>query len=459
MKKISFIKMGVATLLVGTGSCVYAAPYKLTDLGSLGGTTAYAYSINEQGVVVGAASGANGSNGLPLFSSHAFRWDPTSTTMTDMGHFGGNESSAYFVDASGRVYGYSTEAVGQGPRGFKTDIDGLVISDVGTPPAETHREAPTQLRVIKALDNQSFVGYSNYDVNITTTSTTTDGVTTVTENKSFRDRAVMWDATEGLFKVFRTLVPLKDGLDQAAATSVARAINSGRQVVGYSSPDETSANLHAVQFNPEAPLEVPTDLHPSWAGGSSQANDINNAGKVVGLSHTSSSTTVTAFFTDVVTKTAVALGQLSSAMTFSEANAINNDNIVVGNAQYEAGSRSRTHAFIWKDNGTATPDPITDLNTLVDCDFDADTAGTQHMELIEARDINDKGQIVGSGIIDGKMHAFRLDPPNLYPPFTDVVSAGTACEVDEEDKPDGGSWSFVGVFTLLLAGMWRRRKN
>jgi hypothetical protein len=54
------------------------------------------------------------------------------------------------------------------------------------------------------------------------------------------------------------------------------------------------------------------------------------------------------------------------------------------------------HAFIYH-NGA-----ITDLNSLIDASLG--------WELIYATDINDRGQIVGYGLVNGQGHAFLLSP-------------------------------------------------
>src|SRR5213080_4303909 len=64
----------------------------MTDLGTLGGSTARAYDINDKGQVVGVSSTSSGLN-------HAFLWEDG--TMTDLGTLGGPDSYAYGLDNRG----------------------------------------------------------------------------------------------------------------------------------------------------------------------------------------------------------------------------------------------------------------------------------------------------------------------------------------------------------------------
>jgi len=70
--------------------------YTLTNLGTLGGTTARAYDLNDAGDVVGASTTATG-------QSHAFVW--RNGVMTDLGTLGGASSQATAISHAGRIVG------------------------------------------------------------------------------------------------------------------------------------------------------------------------------------------------------------------------------------------------------------------------------------------------------------------------------------------------------------------
>jgi probable HAF family extracellular repeat protein len=125
--------------------------------------------------------------------------------------------------------------------------------------------------------------------------------------------------------------------------------------------------------------------------GPGTASDINAVGQVVG-----GSSDRQAFLWTAVGGMQD-LGVLPGADATSAARAINDIGQVVGVAQTTTGSR----AFLW----TAT-DGIQDLNALID-PLDPLKAA---IFLQSAQDINNAGQIVGAGFIDGKAHAVLLTP-------------------------------------------------
>jgi probable HAF family extracellular repeat protein len=87
-------------------------------------------------------------------------------------------------------------------------------------------------------------------------------------------------------------------------------------------------------------------------------------------------------------------GARTAFLNTSIAFAINNASDVVGQA--DTGGRGETHAILYR-NGT-----MYDLNWLI--------AAGSGWELMCARSINNRGQIVGYGIHQGLKHAFLLIP-------------------------------------------------
>lgn len=86
----------------GIGLELFAVTYKVTDLGTLGGTWSYAYGINELGHVVGMSPTVNG-------EVHAFLWTPEAG-MLDLALPGSGRSEAHDVNEIGQVVGWGTGA-------------------------------------------------------------------------------------------------------------------------------------------------------------------------------------------------------------------------------------------------------------------------------------------------------------------------------------------------------------
>jgi probable HAF family extracellular repeat protein len=163
--------------------------------------------------------------------------------------------------------------------------------------------------------------------------------------------------------------------------SYAHSINNAGKAVGYS--ETSSGDRHAVLWEKGKKIDLGT-----LGGVYSNANAINNAGKVVGYSGTSSGASHAVLW---VKGKKIDLGTLGN--DHSVALSINNAGKVVG---YSKTSSDNNHAVLWNNNS------IKDLNNLI--------PPQSGWVLNFARDINDKGQIVGSGKINGQTHAFLLTP-------------------------------------------------
>jgi len=172
-------------------------------------------------------------------------------------------------------------------------------------------------------------------------------------------------------------------------SSLALGVNDPGWAVGSAS--------RPAALKPTATLWVgnsPTDLG-GLGGDWSQANAINNQNRVVGIAHLPSGETHGFLFeldgTGVVTQR-TDLGVLGDQ--YSTALAINNPGEVVGT--------SDNRAFVWSEG------VMRDLNTLID-------AGSGWV-LNNATGINDAGQIVGVGSLGGDpFRAFVLTPTGICP--------------------------------------------
>lgn len=178
--------------------------------------------------------------------------------------------------------------------------------------------------------------------------------------------------------------------------SNAYAINNAGQIVGYSltagpNPRGQPFDRHAFIYENGTMRDIgtPGEMSTAW--------DINDAGQVVGVGG-SDSGFARAFLYDSRSGAMADLGALGNAGSI--AYGINNAGQVVG-LSYGAND-FYAHAFLY-DSGT-----MIDLNS-----FSAvQSAGWL---LYTANDINDRGQIVGAGLINGEQHGYLLTPIGRVP--------------------------------------------
>jgi probable HAF family extracellular repeat protein len=257
--------------------------------------------------------------------------------------------------------------------------------------------------------------------------------------------AFLWDA--GVFTDLGTL---------RGARSVAYAVNNLGQVVGEAQIADGS--LRAFIWSDGIMNSLGT-----LGGAVSKANDINDFGVIVGESQTAAGSTHAFVFRDGTLSDLDQQIPANAPWDLTRAAAINQAGQIVGSGRIQA----RTHAFMFY-NGN-----VTDLGTLPGGTFsfayDINEAGdivgrsetsrpdvshaflyTQGVmiylndlmptgsrwELLAAYGINDRGQIVGTGALDGQARAFRLrvaldadrdgradipDQPDAIPPLPNTA--------------------------------------
>jgi probable HAF family extracellular repeat protein len=198
-------------------------------------------------------------------------------------------------------------------------------------------------------------------------------------NAANERRAFQWTAADGM-------VELPISLGGTAAS--ANAINAAGQVAGSATTAE--GRSHAVVFDPHTSMSL--DLG-TLGGAESFANGINASGAVVGLAETaddfrpfywSSATGMVDVFTG---------GDLGTP--FGAAYDINAQGVVVGYG--EINDDFDSHAFAW-----SLTDGLIDLN--------ARLQDGEGWTLFGASGINDAGQIVGWGALNGVPTGFVLTP-------------------------------------------------
>ena len=294
-----------------------------------------------------------------------FAW--TSGAMTDIGNFGGGGGAAHAVNDIGYAVGSADLSLGGATHAFIwSDIFGK--RDIGT-------LGGSFALAVDINNANQVVGQSDVPV-----------------PGSIVQRAFVWTNANGMQQI-ATL---------GGASNGALGINDNGEIVGFSST--ASGHLHGFMLSGGVLTDIPT-----LGGQNATATEITNGGQVVG--HSTLSAGSSAFHAFLWTAGAIPddLGTLGGANSFAWD--INNVGQIVGQSQLANGS---FRAFIY----SQTTGIMTDLNAL--------TSGSG-WTLLDAREINEKGQIVGTGINpSGLEHAFLLTPnvddiPGGEPPPCAVI--------------------------------------
>ncbi len=302
----------------------------------------------------------------------AFLYD--GNTMRDLGTpFGGFASHGSGINNSGQVAGYSAISYDPIQRGFF--YDGITMHDLGTLGGDSSKASGVN-------DAGQVVGYSE----------------PIPGRREFR--AFIWDSINGMQNI-GTL---------GGSDSIAQAINNSGQATGRSS--NSSGESHAFIWDSVNGMKDIGTL-----GGQSFGFGINDSGQVTGWSSPVPNV-LHAFFYDGGVM--YDIGVLDTSRNRSEGLGINDNGLVVGVSSTVSGQT----AFLWDSaNG------MQDLCVVTDC------VSAGWSALISANDINNNGDIAGSGIVNGKIHAF------LAIALTPATPALT-CQNDRFESP------FSEVITL-----------
>jgi probable HAF family extracellular repeat protein len=309
----------------------------------------------------------------------------TRWTLVDLGTLGGNYSAATSINDLGHVVGLSNILPNDNFHAFIYRKAKMVMVEpnmVKASSAADINDAGEFAGIYIALKNGGFrpfifsqdqIIYLDYDgANATSinNASVVAGYASIGPNRE--TRAFVY--RNGEMRILGTL---------GGSYSIANAINNKGQVVGHSTVN--GINYAQAFFYDDGQMANLGTL----GGLRSLANHINDRSQIVGSSETAFGQTHAFLFSDSSMRD---LGTLGGS--FSEAKGINNYGHIVGTSDTAKG---KAHAFIYRQG------KMIDLNLL---------AGIQDTGwvLVCANAINNSGQIVGYGVIEGTTRAFLLSP-------------------------------------------------
>jgi len=350
--------------------------YRVTDLGTLGGTSGLAYGINDRGRAAGTANlTAKG----PL---HAFI--SSREGLADLGTLGGLNSVADGPNAGDElaIYSETSEPAYKDEDfcGFGNHLQCLA--------AIWRQGKMTPLPALPGGDSAQALAVNNEGqlVGLAEKGTLEKPGYCATPFQVLDFEPVIWGAKPD---EIRELPPLPGD-----TVGVALAVNDKAQVVGTSGLcSNTTANglvdgPHAVLWDPDGSV---TDLGNLGGTMGNVAAGINNRGEVVGGSSSKDGNLHAFLWTK---DTGIQDLGLLGADVVTAPTWINNSGQAVGGSCPAAGN---CRAFLWQDK------VLIDLNTLIPADGP--------LYLLFAFGINDSGVIVGQAMTNsGELHAFRASP-------------------------------------------------
>ena len=363
-----------------------------------GRTRTRAYGINSQGEVAARAANYSDADQKEI-DRQAFVWDPVNGSRPLPTLSG--ESGVWGLNDDGIVSGYSyndnTVPLQHAVR-WDTTTEPFTLTEIGTLANATTGARGDTSTAYDLSEPGRIAGYSDIP---------NDDGTFVPFH------AILFDDTSGLLDLgtFDTSFP-----EFQHGYSISYDVNSPGQVVGLASSTE-GGNWHFLPFVSDATgtlHELARD--PAYSGSQEwYAVAINDSGLIGGHVIAAPNQSFPYYWPDEAAQPVPVT--LPSAYPYGEIYGMNAQGQMVGILWNDAGTE---HAFVFD-----TTQGARDLNDLVD------PAGGWVISF--ARDINDSGQIVGSGTINGLARGFLLTPSSLV---MGRISGSVRHKVGDAPLPD-----------------------
>ena len=336
-------------------------------------------------------------------------------TIIDLGGLGGSESVAYRINANGMIVGWSQLASGD-TRGFYTNGNGT-LTKLNVP-----GNSDTFARAINdsgAIAGVAYIGGQSHGIlwngNTITDFGANSGLSAINASGQVAGGNGSGHAFISSQGVSTDLGSLSGG-----GWTAAYGINDSGMVAGYG--DIGGSTFRAFVGSAKTGL---TQLG-TLGGWDSWATGINNKGQVIG--HAEVASGYSHAFVTGAANSLMDLGTLGGANLNSIANGINGLGMIVGSSYLANGTQ---HGFVFSGG------QMVDLNSFV--------TPNSGWVLNQAFGIDNFGNVVGTGTLNGKAHAFLLDPL----PFAGPAAA---------DIPEPGTFALLGLGGVAFAAFRRRRR-
>jgi probable HAF family extracellular repeat protein len=384
------ILASIVVLVLGNSRAA-GATYRLEDLGPLTNAGGREDAKPYAINTAGKVAAANATGG-------AYRGWIYGGSWTNLGTLGGTESIAGGLNDSDQVAGYSLTA------------GGLTRAFLWTPGGTDGVAGNRQMKDLGTLGGSNSEAYDVNDLGQVTgyAQTANRYLAFIYANGSMRD---LGQLSAGFPNTF------------------GYAINNAGRVAGVAYSNNFNS-WRAFYYNGTSITAI-----GGLGGGDSMGLGINDADQVVGYASTSSGVDHAILWADGVTTD---LGTLGGG--YSYAFGINDLGEIVGGSFVDAADTLH-RAFLYSANS------MVDLNTLVDA------SGTG-WTLVEARSINDGGQIVGVARYQGTDRAFRLTPVDRSAPpsITGIQVVGLEVRISFTTQA-GAAYALEGT-TALNPSPW-----
>lgn len=353
--------VGLTTLLTSL-LCLAAAPqahaqkYRVVDLGRGG-----AFGINSQGAVLGTTFGEGG--------QHATVWSPSGMPTLTGEWPGDTDSGATHLNDQGTVLGASGHVVTFNQYQYTVSTPFVWNPSTGLqayPWKQAHPDArPTALN---NLGHVALVG--------------------VQSNGS--SQVMLWRSPTDFTYVVG---------NAAAVPGLVKGLNDQDQLIGQAGSAGPLGSEPAYFWSPSTGyLNIPS---PSRTFSNISATTLNAQGQVGGYLQDPKTGRTKLFSWTARNGTTVLMPLTSYEGTLSPIG-IDKSYRVVGNREHFGPDRSSSASFVWTILGG-----LKDLNTQL---VDNGTASAPVAKVTRATQVNSQGQIAAHAVINGQVHAVRLDP-------------------------------------------------